>query len=162
MNTQHLETRRSLLPRMKERIQQHPTNTNNELILSYCEWQNSLCREMGWKRSTSHLNAGAQVRFECADHPWNITFTQDQKNIFLKNVLLVRIRRYSIHTEDVLSHVIEFIYSDFFIFNTMPFWNVWSVIFFLYFLHSMYVFRCKSKYGLLNELNHKSRTQCFL
>lgn len=31
----------SSLLRQKERVQQHPTNTNNEIILSHCEWKSS-------------------------------------------------------------------------------------------------------------------------
>lgn len=124
-------------PRMKEFKQQYPTDTNDESIVKTV---NERARYPGkWAGREAHSTWTLEHRFLillCRPSIKIYSHTGPKKrkrNIFLKNVLLVRIRRYSIYTKNVLSEVIEFIYSDFFllIFNTMPFWKLWSVIFFV-------------------------------
>lgn len=154
MNTQHLENRRCLLQVPSSQNEGTYTaashNTNNELILLNCEWKCSLCREMGWKRSTSYLNAGAQVKFCCADHPWNIHLHRTKKKMSgwyeLKGTVYIR-------------KMCCPIYIFRFFFSCLILCLFWNVIFFWYFLHSMYVFHCKSKYEVIVKMRARSEVQ---
>lgn len=149
----------------KERVQQHPTNTNNEFILSHCEWKSSWTGKRAGREAhnTWALEHGLHFAVPSLNriniHTGPKKNKQTNKHFFVNYVLLVRIRRYSIDKEDELSQVIEFIYSEFFCFLLLTLILCLLKMYFLYSLHSMYVFCCKSVYHVIARMRARLEVQ---